>query len=155
MEWCLHTLRKFNGGGSERVWYIVTGNETFVYQNDPEVKQQSSVYFLPGESPPVKFKSSRSTPKHTIAVFFAKSGHVASVLLQEKKTVSAEWYINICLSKVFEAWCARSPYNDTRGLLLNHDNASAHTAATTLDYLETNCVQLVTQNPEFPGLSPL
>ena len=30
-EWCLHMLRKFDRGRSERVWDIVTGNETFVY----------------------------------------------------------------------------------------------------------------------------
>ena len=60
-----------------------------------------------------------------IAVFLAKSGHVTSVPLQERKTVNAEWYINFCLPKVFEAWCA-------------------HTVAATLAYLEENHVQLVT-----------
>nr|KAG5702476.1 hypothetical protein BaRGS_015108 [Batillaria attramentaria] len=44
-----------------------------------------------------------------IAVFFAKSGHVATVPLLERKTVNAEWYINTCLPKVFEAWSARRP----------------------------------------------
>ena len=35
-EWCLHMLRKFDEGRLERVWDIVTGEETFVYQYDPE-----------------------------------------------------------------------------------------------------------------------
>ena len=96
-------LRKFDGGRSERVWNIVTGNETFVYHCDPKSKQQPSVWLFPGESPPVKFKRSRSTPKQMIAVVFAKSGLVASVPFQENKIVYAEWYINICLPNVFEA----------------------------------------------------
>ena len=29
VEWCLHLIRKFDEGRSERVWDIVTGNETF------------------------------------------------------------------------------------------------------------------------------
>ena len=82
-----------------------------------------------------------------IAVFFVKSGHAASVLLQERKTVNAEWYINTCLPKVFEAWSAHHPNTATCSLLLHQDNTGAHTAAATLDYLEENRVQLVTHLP--------
>ena len=41
-----------------------------------------------------------------------------------------------------------------RGLLLHHDNARAHTAAITLDYLATNDIQLVTHPPCSPDLAP-
>ena len=61
VEWCLYMLRKFDGGRSERVWNIVTGNETFVYRYDPEIKHPPSVLLFSGESPPVKLKKSRST----------------------------------------------------------------------------------------------
>ena len=142
-------LQKFDGGRSERVRDIVTGNETFVYQYDPETKQQSSVWLFPSEIPPLKFKSPRSTFKQMIAVFF-KSDHVVSVPLQERKLVNAEWYINICLTKVFEAWTAHRPNNGARCLLLYHDNACAHTAAATLDVLEVNRVQLVIQTSYSP-----
>ena len=89
------------------------------------------------------------------AVFFTKSGRVASVPAQERKTINGDWYINICLPKIFEAWNARCSYNGTRGLLLHHNNTSAHTAVATLDSLETNRVQLVTQVPIYSGLNPL
>ena len=82
-----------------------------------------------------------------IAVFFAKSGHVASFPLQKFKTVNAEWCTDICLPKVFEAWSARRPNNGTRSLLLHHDNASTRSAAATLDYPEADRVQVVTQTP--------
>ena len=89
-----------------------------------------------------------------IVVFFAKSSHVAFVPLQERKTVNAGRYVNTCLPKVLEAWNARRSNNGTRGLLLLHDHASAHIATATLDYLEANRVQLVTQTPYSPGLAP-
>ena len=38
VDWCLHMLRKFHGGRSERVWDIVTDNETVVYRYDPETE---------------------------------------------------------------------------------------------------------------------
>ena len=63
-------------------------------------------------------------------------------------------YINICLPKVFEAWTARRPNKGTRGLLLHHGNASANTAAATLDYLEANRVQLATKSLYSQGLAP-
>ena len=38
VDWCNHMLRKFDGGRSPRVWDIVTGDETWVYQYDPDTK---------------------------------------------------------------------------------------------------------------------
>ena len=62
--------------------------------------------------------------------------------------------INHCLPKAFEAWSSRRPKTGTRGLLLHHDNASAHTAAKTLDFLAENSVQLVSYPPYSPDLAP-
>ena len=67
VDWCTHMLRKFDGGRSPRVWDIVTGHETWVYQYDPETKQQSAVWVFPDENPPVKFKRNRSASKQMIA----------------------------------------------------------------------------------------
>ena len=39
VDWYTHMLSKFDGGRS-RVWDIVTGDEAWVYQCDPETKQQ-------------------------------------------------------------------------------------------------------------------
>ena len=51
-------------------------------------------------------------------------------------------------------WQTREDTIGTRGLLLHHNNTSAHhTAAATLDYLQANCVQLVTQTSYFPDLA--
>jgi len=47
--------------------------------------------------------------------------------------------------------CART---GTQGLLLHHDNVSAHTAAATLDFLAESSVQLVTHPPYSPDLAP-
>ena len=56
VDWCTHMLRKFDGGRSPRVWDIVTGDEIWVYQYDPETKQQSAVWIFPEENQPLKFK---------------------------------------------------------------------------------------------------
>ena len=53
-------LRKIDGRKSPRVWVIVTGDETWIYQNDPETKQQLEVWVFSDGNPPVKFKRNRS-----------------------------------------------------------------------------------------------
>ena len=150
VDWCSHMLRKFDRGGSPRVWNIVTRDKTWVYQYDPKTKQQSAVWVFPDENPPVKLKRNRSASKQIIACFFAKFGHVASIQLEDKKSVTADRYVTHCLPKVFQAWCTRRPRTGVRGLRLHHDNASAHTAAAALDFLAASNVKLVTHPPYSP-----
>ena len=154
VDWCTHMLRKFDGGRSPHVWDIVTGDETWVYQYDPETKQQSAVWVFLDENQPVKCKRNRRASQQMIACFFANFGRVATIPLEDRKTVTADWYVNHRLPKIFQAWCKRHPRTGVRGLLLHHDNASAHTAAVTLDFLAASDVQLVTHPPYSPDLVP-
>ena len=64
------------------------------------------------------------------------------------------WYVDRCLPKVFVVWCHRRPKTGLRGLFLHHDNASARTAATTVDFLTVSEVQLLPHPPYSPDLSP-
>ena len=90
VDWCTHMLRIFNRGRSPRVWNIVTGDETWVFQYDPETKQQSAVWVFPDENTPVTFKRNRSASKQMVACFFAKIGHFATIPLEDRKTVTAD-----------------------------------------------------------------
>ena len=90
-------LRKFDRGRSPRAWYIVTGDETWVYQYYPETKRHSAVWVFPDENPPVKSKGNRNASKQIIAYFFAKFGHVANIPPEDRKTVTADWCVNHCL----------------------------------------------------------
>ena len=81
-------------------------------------------------------------------------GNVATISLEDRKTVTADCYVNHCLLKVFRAWCKRRPQTGVRGLLFHHDNAIAYTAAVTLDLLAASDVQLVTHPPYSPDLAP-
>ena len=154
VEWCLSMMERFDGGRSKSTWRIVSGDETWVYQFDPETKQQSSVWVFPGDPIPVKYKRTRSTGKQMVASFIAKSGHVATVELQDRRTVTSDWYVHQCLPRVLEAWRMRRPGTGTLGLMLHHDNASAHTAHVTTDFLASEGVQLLSHPPYSPDLAP-
>ena len=102
----------------------------------------------------MKFKRNKSASKQMIECFFAKFGHVATIPLEDKRTITADWYVNHCLPKIFQAWCKRRQRMGVRGQLLHPDNASVHIAAVTLDCLAANDVLLVTHPPYSPDLAP-
>ena len=52
VDWCNFMLRKFNGGGSKRVWNIITADESWIYNYDPESKRQSMVWCAQDDAPP-------------------------------------------------------------------------------------------------------
>jgi len=144
-------LKKFNRGVSSNVYSIVTDDETWIYSYEPETKQQSTVWVFQDEPNPTKVVRSRSNSKKMIAFFFRKSGPVATVALQDRKTVNAEWYTTICLPEVIDRI---RKTNRKRRIILHHDNASSHTARQTIGYLKQNNIELLTHCPYSPDLSP-
>ena len=140
--------QKFNEGKSKRVYDIVTGDESWIYQFDPETKRQSSIWIFPGENPPRKFRRSRSVGKRMVASFFSKTGHVATIQVEDRRTVNAKWYVNRCIPQVLYVWRNKRPRTGLRELLWHHDNA--HTAALTIDFLSENSIQLMTHQPYSP-----
>ena len=74
---------------------IVTGDETWVYQYDPETKKQSKEWLPRGSSGPIKFKSERSVKKVMATVFWDSKGVVLIDFLEGKKTVKGAYYVEV------------------------------------------------------------
>lgn len=151
VNWCKEMRQKFKLGTAKSVYNIVTGDETWIYSYDPETKQQSTVWVFPDEPNPTKVVRSRSTSKKMIACFFGQTGHIATIPLEDQKTVNAKWYTGICLPKVIQEMRKN---NKKRRIILHHDNASSHTAHETNDYLKHQKVELMSHCPYSPDLSP-
>ena len=148
-------LLRFDKGRSTGVWEIISGDETWVYCFDPETKQQSSQWMLVGHKPPQKVVRSRSVAKQMVVVFVRKSDPVALVPLETQRTVTARWYVEECLPRVLESIHELRPRTRHRGILLHHDNAPAHTAKLTQEFLARESVQLLQHPPYSPDLAPL
>ena len=151
VEWCQTMLEHYNSGRSKATYNIISGDETWVYQFEPETKALSAVWIFPGDSPPEKFRRSRSTGKQMVASFVSQTGHIATIPLVERRTVTADWYTQQCLPKVLQAARARRPNSP---ITLHHDNAPDHTASTTRDFLAGEGVQLISHPPYSPDLAP-
>ena len=113
IDFCHNMLKRFDEGRSRTTESIITGDETWLYMFDPETKRQSQVWLFPGETPPQKFKRTRSVGKQMVATFFSSKGHVATIPLEDRRTIDADWYINQCIPVVLENWRKRRPKTGT------------------------------------------
>jgi len=114
---------------------IIMGEETWCFAYDPETKRQSSEW--DGETSPwlkkLKFQRYRITT--TLIIFFYSQGTVHKEFVPEGKTVNAEFYKRVmdclpkCIQRVHPAvFCSRD-------ILLLHNNAPAHKAASVCQFL--------------------
>ncbi|CAH1984799.1 unnamed protein product [Acanthoscelides obtectus] len=129
INWCQKTLDRFNFGNSKNVYRIVSGDESWIYCYEPGNKRQSAVW-------PTKVIRSRSVSKKVVATFVSKAGHIATIPLNEQRTIITE------LRKI----------NSGRRIILHQDNASSHTAQKTRQYLTEENVELLDHPPYSPDL---
>ncbi|CAH1991365.1 unnamed protein product [Acanthoscelides obtectus] len=99
---------------------------------------------------PTKVIRSRNVSKKMVATFVSKAGHIATIPINEQRTVTADWYTTICLPKVITEL---GKINPERRIILHQDNASLHTAQKTRQYLTEENVELLDHPPYSPDLS--
>ncbi|CAH1956346.1 unnamed protein product [Acanthoscelides obtectus] len=87
-----------------------------------------------------------------VATFVSKAGHIATIPLNEQRTVTADWYTTIFCQKLITEF---RKINPERRIILHKDNASSHTAQNTRLYLTEENVELLDHPPYSPDLVPI
>ncbi|CAH1990907.1 unnamed protein product [Acanthoscelides obtectus] len=77
-------------------------------------------------------------------------GHIATIPLNEQRTVTADFYTTICLPKVITEL---RKINPERRIILHEDNASSHTAQKTRQHLTEENMELLDHPPYSADLS--
>jgi len=144
----------FENGESPMVWDIVTGDETWIRQRDPRSANKRKVWCYDDEEPMPEVRPTDWVGKQMVATFFSKAGHLVTVPLEHGRTVTAQWYCEVCLPKVLQAWTRRRPNDQFRHLRLHQDNAPAHTAIRTTDFLASKSIRSLHHPPYSPDLAP-
>ena len=133
---------------------IITGDETWVYQYDPETKQQSKKqWLLRGSSGPIKFKSEKAVKKVMATVFWDSEGVVLVGFLEGKKTVAGAYYVGV-VRKLRAILAEKRPGKLYCGILFHHDNAPAHSCRIVRDVLREFQWKLLPHPPYSPDLAP-
>ena len=79
----------YDRGALKDVYKIVTGDKSWIYAYEPETKQQSTMWAFEDKPNPTKVVCGKSTSKQMVACFFGKTGHVATVPLEQRCTVNS------------------------------------------------------------------
>ena len=147
------TLNKWDEDPEAFLDRIVTGDETWLYQYDPEDKIQSKQWLPRGGSGPIKAKSERSRGKVMATVFWDAKGILLVDFLENKRTINADYYTRV-LRKLAKIIAEKRPGKLHRRVLFHHDNAPAHGARKTQAVLCEFRWEIIQHPPYSPDLAP-
>ncbi|UYV83427.1 hypothetical protein LAZ67_23000974, partial [Cordylochernes scorpioides] len=133
---------------------IITGDETWVYQYDPETKRQSSQWIERGEPKPKKARFTKSKVKTLLVTIFDINGLVHHEFIPFRRTINQEVYLGI-MRLLREAVRLKRPERwQNNDWILHVDNARPHTAHVVLQFLANHSTIQIPYPPYSPDLAP-
>jgi len=125
---------------------LVTMEETWLYNYDPETKQQSVEWRHIGSPSPQKFRVQKSTGKVLASIFWDQDGLLLIDYLPKGQTVNAEYYLSL-LVQLKDILKERRRGKFTKVILFLHDNAPAHRALATQKKLAYRASNVLITHP--------
>ena len=105
--------------------YVVTGDETWLYDHGIASKRGNSALFRPVDQRHVICTLGFRSKKRVFSIFFDYKGRTAVNVLTEKRTIAGTQYTETVLAKVVHKVENQRPTTSTQNVLI-HDNASPH-----------------------------
>lgn len=135
---------------------IITGDETWVHYDTPETKRQSMTWKHTESPTAKKFKKTISAKKTMASVFWDVQGVVLCEFLPKGETINANRYIETLekLKGKIRFGRKRRGRIQAKKIILQHDNATPHTARTTKAWLERSGWDVLDHPPHSPDLAP-
>jgi len=134
------------------LWKIVTGDEKWLYYDNPVNKKQ---WLSPGQAAEFAPMPDIHRKKVMLSVWWDQKGIIYYELLEPKQTVTADLYSQqlIRLSQTLER---KRPYGGKgdRKVILLHDNARPHVAKTTQATIERLGWEVLSHPAYSPDLAP-
>ncbi|KAM7313634.1 putative histone-lysine N-methyltransferase SETMAR-like [Ixodes scapularis] len=131
---------------------VITGDETWIFEYDPESKRQSSEWHTTESPCQKKARMGKSRIKAMLIVFFDRKGVVQREFVPQGQTVNKEFYYEVLKRLRNRVRRVRKEICDN--WILHHDNASSHTALIVSELLAKMCVPTLPQPPYSPDLAP-
>jgi len=133
---------------------VITGDESWVYGYDPETKQMSSQWKTASSPQPKKARQVKSNVKTMLIAFFDIDGLVHHEYVPRGQTVNKEFYKTVLL-RLRDAVRRHRPEKWRSGnWILHHDNAPAHRAVTTSEFLAKHNIPSLPNPLYSPDLAP-
>ena len=126
---------------------IVTMDETWIYQFDPEPKNAPMQWKRPSSPPPKKTKVTQSSGKVMLSCIWDCEG------MEKEKTITEEYYSRL-LKRLRSELVRRRRGKLRNGVLLLHDNAPAHRARQAIETADQCGYDILPHPPYSPDLAP-
>lgn len=152
-ECALDILNRLDNDEEDFFRRLVTGDETWIFQYDPESKVQSKEWLPRGSNGPKKFRAERSVGKVMATVFWDCEGVILIDFLEEQRTVTGAYYEGV-LQKLRVELAKKRPGKLHRRVLFHHDNAPAHTSRLCQNALREFRWEILSHPPYSPDLAP-
>ena len=133
---------------------VITGDETSVFEYDPETKRQSREWKSYGSPRPKKARKSKSKVKVMLIVFFDIQGIIHFEFLPQGQTVNQTVYEEILWRLVRSVRDKRRNLWEANTWALHHNNAPAHTALSICQFLAERNIATLEHPPYSPDLAP-
>ncbi|GFO48549.1 histone-lysine N-methyltransferase SETMAR [Plakobranchus ocellatus] len=131
---------------------LITGDETWVHLNTPETKRDSMTWKHPSSPVTKKFKMQRSAAKVMATVFWDAKGVILLDILPQGQCINAARYCST-LDRLKKAIRRKRPGLLRRGVVLQHDNATPHSANLTQQWLQRYGWEIVPHPAHSPDLA--
>ena len=139
-------------GDTEFLEQVITGDETWVFEYDPERKRRSSEWHTTESPRPKKARMSKSKMKSIVIVFFYSKGVVHKEFVPPGQTVNAAFYVEVL--KRLKKRVARVRPEIANTWVLHHDNGPSHASMLVREFLAKQTVAMLPQPPYSPDLVP-
>jgi len=133
---------------------IVTGDETWCFQYDPETKRQSAEWKLPEEAKPQKCRLEKSKVKILLVYFYDYKGIVHKEFIPYNQTINGEVYLGILKRLVLRIGRVWPEYRAVGSWSLLHDNAPCHRSVLVSQFLAQKQITTINHSPYSPDLAP-
>ncbi|KAI6648845.1 Transposase [Oopsacas minuta] len=132
---------------------LVTGDETWLHFYEPKTSLQTSQWKRRHEATPIRPRAVASAGKRMATVFWDTKGIIMIDWLPNKVTINTEYYVQV-LKKLRETIKSKRRGKLSSYVLLQHDNAPAHTSRRTLDEIQHLGFELLPHPPYSRDLAP-
>ena len=150
---CADLFERFDNKGDGFLRLIITGDETWIHQFEPEHKQQSMQWRHVKSPPPRKFKMIPSMKKIMATVFWDTQGVLLVDFLPNGQTINGNRYI-LTLERLKRAVRRKRLGLQDNQILLQHDNARPHAALRTQEAIQKLGWTTLPHPPYSPDLAP-
>ena len=150
---CSALLKRFRSKEDDFISRLVTVDETWVHNYEPENKAQSRQWVGPGCPRPKKFKTQPSAGKVMATVFWDAQGVIMLNFLAKKNTITGTYYANL-LDQLRTAIREKRRGKLSKGILRQQDNARVHTCKIAMGAVERNGYELIPLPAYSPALAP-